>query len=492
MLTEYNPPGPIAQAFLNDRETKVRALMGPQGSGKTGTCAFDLLSNAAQMPVCKDGVRHFRAITVRETYNDLYATTIPSWWDWVPKSMGRWDGPTGRPASHKLDFELPGAGPLRFEMHFLALGDRRVEDALRGYEFTAAWLNEMDLVRPDVMTYVVGRIGRFPPQRWFAERTNFRRFVIGDLNAPDTDNYCYTDFVEHPKSGYKLYRQPGGRSPGAENLQNLVPGYYDDQAELNAHQPWWIKRFIDSEFGYSRDGRPVYEEFNDEVHVAPHALTYRRGIPVRIGLDQGFNAAAVFSQWMPDGQWRVIHEIEALGSGPRTFARLIAQHLAEHCGDCPIERIYCDPAGFAGSSREGENDLQAWAEILQRELQMPIYPSPSQAIAVRLQAVREMLTHQIDGKFPSFLLSPACPRLRRGFNADYRYRQLAVGKYARLENRPDKTNGFSDVQDALQCAVLGAKGRHGVIDGNRLTPASGRRSRAAPARRPGDFDVFSV
>ena len=78
-LRTYQSPGPVASKFLNDRESSVRFIMGPIGSGKTNLLFADGLSQASAMPVCKDGIRRFRDIWLRSKYNDLWATTIPTW-----------------------------------------------------------------------------------------------------------------------------------------------------------------------------------------------------------------------------------------------------------------------------------------------------------------------------------------------------------------------------------------------------------------------------
>src|SRR5690606_26690814 len=65
---QYKPPGPVAAAFLSDRRNQVRAILGPQGGGKSVSCIFDLLMNASQMPVCRDGVIRFKVAIIRDTY----------------------------------------------------------------------------------------------------------------------------------------------------------------------------------------------------------------------------------------------------------------------------------------------------------------------------------------------------------------------------------------------------------------------------------------
>ena len=456
-INHFIPPGPVATAFLEDPNF-IRFLLGPQGSGKTTACIFDLIRNAGRMPPGIDGKKRFRCVVVRDTYRNLYNTTVKSWWDWYPKDVGEWRGGDDRPAEHILDFETPD-GPLHFEIRFAALGDDKIENVLRGYEFTAAWMNEADLMTEDALTYLVGRVGRYPQQRLMGGK-KFRRFIIGDLNAPDVDNWIYKRFVEDVPAGHVLYRQPSGRSGRAENLANLVDGYYDDQVKVNAHQPWWIRRYVDAEFGYSREGEPVYPEYNDQVHCAATPFGFAEGASIDIGMDAGLTPAAVFGNWLPNGQWRIPFELVPGRMGAARFGRAIKQFLAEHAPGARIRHVTADPSSFYGADKEGGEFT--WVETVSEILEMPIEPAPTNELGFRLDAVREPLGYLIDGSTPGFVISPACRILRKGFNSHYRYRKIRMGQTERVQEVPDK-NDFSHPHDALQYLISGAKGRYGVI-----------------------------
>lgn len=80
-------------------------------------------------------------------------------------------------------------------------------------------------------------------------------------------------------------------------------------------------------------------------------------------------------------------------------------------------------------------------------------PCPSNNLTIRLEAVRQPLSRNIDGH-PGFLLSPTCTVLRRGFNSGYRYKKLQVSGADRYGDTPDK-NEFSHPHDGLQYLSLG-------------------------------------
>ena len=65
--------------------------------------------------------------------------------------------------------------------------------------------------------------------------------MFGDCNAPNVENYVYRDFFEKTLDGYRLYRQPGGRDPGAENLEAMGREYYDNSVMTQVKMdriPW--------------------------------------------------------------------------------------------------------------------------------------------------------------------------------------------------------------------------------------------------------------
>lgn len=484
-VTVYHPPGPVAAAFLTDRSF-VSMIMGPQGSGKTGTCCQKLQTAAGEMPIGVDGYRRARAVAVRNTYGDL-TKTIQSWHDWVPKEKGNWIGGDNRPGVHKLPYKMDGCRGLLFEMHFLAIGDQRIENVLRGLDFTFGWLNEADLLAQNVLPFMIGRAGRYPPRRSLPPGAIFKPFIIGDFNAPDIENYLYDTCVENPPANLRFFQQPGGRSPGAENLPNLPPNYYDNQVIANASKPWWIRRMVDSQWGYSRDGEPVYPEFQDSVHVAPEPLAILPNIPLAIGLDAGMHPAAVVGQWMPDGQFRIVAELYFGRMGPTAFGRALKVWLDQNSPPAGILGMWADPTAFYGS----DGDDLSWVETISNIIDRQIDPAPTNDLTPRLEAVRQQLTYMIDGRKPALLLSPSCRLLRKGCNSTYQFRRVKVAGVEQFADSPVK-NDASHPQDSLQYLVLGAIGRSAVINDRRETPGSRLSSGLALTQFDTDFDVFSV
>lgn len=450
----YKAPGPVAAAFMASRNA-VDLIMGPIGSAKTSTCFFRLLFTALeQAPHPISRIRKFSFACIRNTYRDLERTTIPSWLRWFPREIGNFTGGTGgTPAKHEIKLRLADGTTLHLVAHFIGLGDQTIEQATRGLEVTAFYLNEADLLPALVLAHVGSRVGRDPAvdaANGFAGAT--WRGVILDCNAPDVDSWIYAMFIEDKPDGWGFFRQPGGLDADAENIDNLVAGYYE---QLIKGMPQWMKRrLVDNDFGYSRDGKPVYPEWNDRLHVATTPLLPISGVVIRLGLDAGLQPGAVWLQPTSSGQIRVLHELTGDNVGAETFAKAIDRINASTFAKHDLEG-WPDPAGFAKAAEA--TDERSWVQTVKNTLKIPMKRLPTNAILPRIEAVRQPLTRMIDGHEPGYLLSPVCKILRKGFNSGYRFKRLKVSGTDRFDDMPEK-NEFSHPHDANQYGVLGITG----------------------------------
>lgn len=465
----YEAPGPVAEAFMAST-APVQAILGPQGSGKTGANLMKHVFNAcAQRQSTHDGKRKYRVCVVRDTYRQLWQSTIRSWHSWIPKEAGTWTGEKDGPATHVIRFRLADKSLVELTVDFVAIGEHKVEDVLRGYEVTGFYLNEADLLHEEVFTYAKGRAGRFPTMReggpsWFG--------VTLDFNAPDTDSWIYERFFGDRPAGFEVFVQPSGMSPQAENIKNLPPGYYETQA---IGQPeWWINRMIHAKFGASRAGKPVYPEFNDRRHMALAPIVFVAALPLRIGLDAGGHPAGAIFQHMPNGQWRWLYELcGEQGTGPRRFSDDLNRLLKDECPGIKRDRVdtYADPSAAYGADKKAGEDN--WIEIVEKGTGLRIRAAPTNKETPRLEALRRPLVATIDGTEPGLIVSPKCRTVRKGFNSGYRYRLMNIPGERRYSAEPEK-NEFSHPLEAGQYALLGGDGYADVM---------GRQRQASTAKR---------
>jgi hypothetical protein len=469
-IREYSPPGPVGNAFMRDRVNWVRFLHGPIGSGKTNVNFFDKLTLASEMPKCTRGDGRFignrvhRHLEVRDTYQNLWGTTIKSWWGWFGPDIGTWSGGIGRKAEHQLTFEQPDGSLLYFEIIFQAIQDADVDAALRGIEFTTANMGEADQQSGDVLPYLIGRAlqQRFPPKRWFDPGTEYLTGVTGDLNPADPENWIYDVFEDKQPAGHKLYKQPSGRSAQGENRLAISRETYEKMAATNAHRKDWVRRMVDGKKGFSREGEPVYDGYDDDTHCGDQELEPIKGLPLRLGFDQGVRGPAmVVSQWTPEGQLRVIDEFCPGRIGPTGFARGCKILLEKNYHGYAIELATGDPRGFDGSDDEfgDESMFQTVANVMK----IIIVPAETNQLDPRLDGVRQLLRYTIRPGVPALLVSKRCKMVRKGFASHYRYKKRR-GQEAGTDPKPEK-NEFSNPHDALQYIVLMLLGVEGVMRG---------------------------
>ena len=463
MNLRWAPPGPVAARFFHS-DAEITILNGPIGSGKTTASIIKLARRAALQvpsPILRDHapgsselwpVRLRRTAVVRDTYRQLWRSTMPSWFSRFPKAVGDFTGAENAPARHVITFALPDRTLARWEVDFLAIGDQAVEDVLRGYEPSDFYLNEMDLLAQEVFTYAAGRYGRYPS----AEHGGCTAGgIVADCNAPELESWLYAKaFLATPDElaamGIALFRQPGGLEAGAENLANLPGGrgYYERQVKVNPD--WYVQRMVHNKPGYSRAGKPIYgDDYNDMLHVASADLPGSAHLPLHVGLDAGGHPAAVFCQRMPSGQWHVLDELCGdHQTGAARFGQMLAQRLHERFRGWPAVGT-CDPSALYGADRKaGEKD---WSEIVAAQADIPVRPAPTNIPIARWEAVRAPLKRLIDGK-PGFLLSPRCRVLRSGFNNAYHFKAIA-GATGRWSPEANKNDPSSHVHDALQYAL---------------------------------------
>lgn len=236
--------------------------------------------------------------------------------------------------------------------------------------------------------------------------------------------------------------------------------------------PDFIRVYVDGLYGYVRDGKPVYPEYNDSVHCAE--VEPVKGVVIKRSFDFGLTPACVFTQVLPDGRFVVFDELCGDDIGISTFADTVLQHSAERWPGFRFED-YGDPAGNQRSAMSADKDEKTCFDILHGK-GIKIEPA-EQNVTIRLECVRRPLNTLKNGH-PQFVLHPRCKMLRKGFLGRYQYKRVKVaGASERYHDAPEK-NEFSHPADALQYVATRVFGNavRGQQDGG--TFRSCRRSRS--------------
>lgn len=438
-------PAPTIQRFHRSDDF-VRCLMGPFGSGKSVGCVAEILGRAREEPKGHDGIRRSRWAVIRNSYRELKDTSLQTWNDWVPPQIQTW-------VSSDMTAILEAPGELRCEVLFRALDRPDDIKKLLSLELTAAWINEAREVPKAVFDAIQGRVGRYraggAPRGWSG--------IILDTNPPDTDHWIYSVFEEQRPAGHRIWHQPSGLSPDAENTENLPQGYYERLA-VGKDQAW-VDVYVHGQYGFVRDGKPIHPNFSDTMHTAEDPIE-PEDAPFVLGIDFGLTPAATISQDI-GGQWRVLDEVVSDDFSILELASPINRLLRTKYQGLPFE-AWGDPAG----SIRSQTDKQTPFDILAAE-GIAASPTYTNDPTIRIEAVNRRLRGLAYGK-PSFLLSPTCKVLRKALMGGYKFRRLQVSGDERFTDVPDK-NMYSHVAESLQYAMLGAGEGHELLGGARTT-----------------------
>lgn len=464
-IKHYYPPGPIAAAF-HKSTAFIRAIMGPVGSGKSTTCVAEALRLSAIQPPQYDGVRRSRGVVIRNTYPDLEQTTVPTWLMWSPEEHNKmnWGSPLIQHVQTK---------DLDMEVIFLALDRDEDVRKLMSMEVTWAWVNESRYIPKAVVDALTGRVGRWPP---VSEGGCTQPSILCDTNPPDSEHWHYK-LAEHAdedmersievarlelvKMGalwpdqplFEFFRQPGGLSSDAENILNLRKGYYHFISAGKSED--WTKVYVDGEYGFVVEGRPVYPMYRDSTHTAKQKLQPIPGNPLMLGVDLGLTPACVIGQKLADGRWRILDEFCAVDCGLVRFAESLGSYLETTYPGYDIGGGWLDPAG-----RGRDTEERTAQDIFKAHIKCPWHYAQTNDFQPRREVIVSVLNRMVDGQ-PGIEISPDCKLLREGAISKYHFKQMRSANGADFHEIPVK-NGHSHPHEALQYLIMGG-GEYQVV-----------------------------
>lgn len=421
--------------FVQD-DSFVRAIMGPIGSGKSALCVNELIRLALeQQPSTYDGRRRSRWAIIRNTYGELRDTTIKTFFDWIPKEMGKWS--VGDSTFHIRTPELD------IEFIFRALDRPGDIKKLLSLELTGAFVNEAREIPRAVVEMLIGRLGRYPRK---AEGGPSRYCLIMDTNPPDEDHWWYRLFEEVRPPEWKLFKQPSALSADAENIENLPSDYYTRLSYGKDAE--WLKVYVHGQYGNIQDGKPIFPEYNDALHTSQDVIPITIA-DTAIGIDFGLTPAAVILQRRDDGGFDAVEELVTQDMGALQFADILGPRLRTDYHRAK-KNIWGDPAG----DQRSQADSRDSAFSVLKAKGIPARPAPTNDPMLRREAVARLLTTLSPAGVPMLRISPKCKMLRKGLMGGYKYRRIQVGYDERYEEKPYK-NLYSHVCEALEYGICG-------------------------------------
>jgi len=452
--------GPTATEFHYDN-SRIRGIRGPIRTGKSVACCVEVLRRAMTIHPCEDGVRRSRQIVIRNTFGQLFDTTIKTFCQWIPPETY---GHFRRSPYPDYDIRLigPDGIPVELEVWFRALDRPDHLRILLSMEYTNWFANEARELRKEFIDWLDSRSGQYPPRvlipkgydgRWPSWHGGWM-----DTNSPDEDHWwyelfecvCNPDHTDYdPEVAAKFKQFFVSRH---ENEHNLPDNYYKELAV--GKNPEWIKVYVDGAYGLVIEGKAVYPEYSDPYHCRNDNYEPVAGVEIVRGFDTGNTIwpAVVFGQ-VSQGL-EVFDELVAPETGIHRFKEIVIEYCAKHYPNFEF-RDYGDPAML--STAAGDKEERSARQIFAAKPH-PINIMPGHvSFTGRREAVNRLLlktaapTSVKDAK-PYFRLSPRCRLLRTGFKGRYGYPEIGnTGKY---HDKPEK-NIYSHPHDALQYLVTG-------------------------------------
>jgi len=479
----------------------VRGFLGPVGNGKSVACIMEMLRIARDQWPNNQGVRKTRWAIIRNTNPELRTTTLNTWKQWIPESISPI---VMHPIiTTKLIQEIKNdRTSIEMEVYFLALDRPDDVKKLLSMELSGVFINEAREMPYVIVKAARERIGRYPSRIDGYEDTDKytapenicrRKCLIMDTNPPDTDHWWYqlaeegclkksnnkdlarkqvSEIFEFFRGPPPLVRQDDETyvpNPSAENIANLPGGYqyYLDMIAGNTEDH--INVQVLGNYGVIREGKLVYEKYNDRLHCAEKHFIPIEGLDLCLGWDFGLTPCVVIGQLTEHSQVRIVAELTSDDMHVRQFARdIVKPYLQKHFGNFNIGFSLGDPSGTARGDGEGKSAIgilnDDYIENDSGDVIQPLdmgfitEPAPTNDPTKRQDAVNSFLIRLTGVGEPGFKLDKRCKMIRKGFQGGYHYKRIqARGSEDIYRNVPNK-NQFSHPHDGLQYLCLGFVG----------------------------------
>lgn len=445
------PQGLVLQAFLLCKAS-VQMIIGPLGSGKTITSCDKIIGLMCEQKPNAQGVRLSRWVGARNTYSELFSTTIKDWME-INGDLGDFNQGSKAPPTQFLDFDLPDGTSVKAEMIFISFDRPDHVKKARGLQLTGVWLNEVKELSKPVVDMLDLRHGRYPSKKEGVIPT--WHGMLGDCNAPDEDHWLYRMAEEDKPDGWEIFKQPGGLikqgdrwvvNPLAENVSNLPLNYYGRGMQGKSDD--WIRVNLANEYGFVSEGKPVHPRYVDSVHCQDIDIELNPDKDIVLGFDFGRTPACALVQETTFGGWICFDEFCTEDMSALTFAPELSKYLKRHYAGHTFKG-WGDPSG----DNRGQATDDTPFKII-RSAGINCRPTNSNNPTKRRSAVELPLRENgMDGK-PRLIILPKAKMIRKGLAGGFAYRRVQIAGDERYHDEPDK-NKYSHPVEALEYALQG-------------------------------------
>lgn len=295
-------PNRLQKPFI-ESEAEADLFSSRMGEGKSAGLSWSVLYHTKHNPGATWAV-------IRDTWENLRATTQKEFFKWFPPGiMGTY---------HATNKEFTWASGVA-DGTVMFLGMDAPDDATKLMSRSLSGF-AMDEPAPavgsagiseEVFTIAMSRRRENPTTtRWYAAKLA--------ENNPDEAHWTYKKFVDPGTEGYKVW-QPNE----PENLAHLPVNYYANMRRDFAGREDLIRRFVDGEFGFQSEGKPVTPQWSDRMHLT-FGLHPLPRLELVLLWDFGHNPTCIITQKTPLGNWNILEALVGDGIGA---TELIEQHV---------------------------------------------------------------------------------------------------------------------------------------------------------------------
>jgi len=436
---------PTISAFMQC-DARHRDIMGPFRSGKSSGSVVEVVRRATMQKRGPDGYRRSRWMVTRNTMPQLRDTTIKTWMSWFPnKSIGYYKE-TGKTYFIEID-------DIRAEVMFRAMDTPEDVGNLLSLEVTGCYFNEKREIPREIIEGVHGRIGQYPSMKdggpsWYGD--------WGDTNPPEEGSYLQRMYEGlDPDDGktklpndWAVFKQPGAMrktpegyvlNPLAENLENLIPDYYQDLVKGKTED--YIRVNVLAQYGRSKGGRPVHPTFDRELHVAKSPIIPNRELVLLVAADFGLTPAIVLKQQDAFGRVLTLDDITCFDMGlERAIETRLLPLLAKKYkggaknGEYEI-LVTGDPTGETGAQSDETSCVDIFREY-KRHLGKIKMASSNSPVA-RRAGTDHFLAMQ--GK-PAYLVDPGCEATIAALSGGFMYKKHKDGRHSEEVDKNDHSH----------------------------------------------------